>query len=133
MSELLTINKKTTTHCGIAQEALKRAIYAHCCGKYETEVSTFDEKQIVPEWLPVWEAFQRYDLDLNRFMSEKGYDLIEDENLRVEVMMTVFRCLDHHPLSPFMTDWLNGYLDFFERESRSNGYGGTPSSLFLFD
>ena len=97
-------------------EALKRAIYAHCCGKDETEVSTFafDEKQIVPEWLPTWKAFMKYNFDFDLFMSESGYLLIEDEEMRNEVLMSACLPLTKQPISQFMIDWLNGYLDFFK-------------------
>lgn len=108
----------TAPRAWIEKEALKEVVGAYCCGTLYDEMSSYDENAIIPKLHPVWEAFQRYDFDLNGFMSEKGYDLIEDENLRVEVMMTVFRCLDHHPLSPFMIDWINGHLDFFERENQ---------------
>ena len=130
---MLKERSNTTPRTWIGKEALKEVVGTYCCGTLLDERASYDENAIIPELHPVWKAFLRYDFDLNRFLSEKGYDLIEDENLRVEVMMTVFCCLDHHPLSPFMTDWLNGSLDFFERESRSNGYGGTPLFLFLFD
>lgn len=115
---MLKERSNTTPRTWIGKEALKEVVGTYCCGTLLDERASYDENAIIPELHPVWKAFLRYDFDLNRFLSEKGYDLIEDENLRVEVMMTVFRCLDHHPLSPFMTDWLNGSLDFFERENQ---------------
>ncbi len=102
----------------ISEFKLKKAIYACCCGVEEEDKPEFDEEAIVPEYLPVWQAFLKSNFDLNKFMHEKVYEEIEDEDLRIEVIMgTVFPIISR-PIARFAIDWLNGYLDFFKRESQ---------------
>lgn len=114
MSELLTINKNTTPHCGVTPETLKTSIYAYCCGKDVKFTPIYDEGPIEQECLPAWRAFSKYDFDLDVFMSESGYMLIEDEEKRNEILMSACLPLVKQPISHFMADWLNGYLDFFK-------------------
>ena len=114
MSELQLINKNTTSHCGVTPETLKPSIYAYCCGKDVKDTSIYDEGLIEQECLPAWRAFSKYDFDLDVFMAESGYMLIEDEEMRNEILMSACFPLIKQPLSQFMADWLNGYLDFFK-------------------
>lgn len=95
---------------------LKKAVYAYCCGK-EEENPTFNEDVITLDVLPVWCAFKKNGFDFYKFMLEKDYELIEDEEVRVEVIMGVCFPLLKLPIGKFAIDWLNGYLDFFMRET----------------
>lgn len=96
---------------------LKKAVYAYCCGTEEEEKPKFIEEAIIPELLPVWQAFKKNGFDFYKFMVEKDYELIEDEDIRVEVLMGTCFPILHLPIARFMTDWLNGYLDFFKRDT----------------
>lgn len=96
---------------------LKKAVYAYCCGVKEEEKPKFKEDAIIPELLPVWQAFKKNGFDFYKFMVEKDYELIEDEETRVEVLMAACFPILNLPIARFMTDWLNGYLDFFKREN----------------
>ena len=96
---------------------LKKAVYAYCCGVDEEERPKLDENAIIPKLLPVWLAFKKNGFDFYKFMVEKDYELIEDEEQRVEVLMGVCFPLLKLPIGRFAIDWLNGYLDFFERDS----------------
>jgi hypothetical protein len=96
---------------------LKKVVYAYCCGVKEEEKPKFKEDAIIPELLPVWQAFKKNGFDFYKFMVEKDYELIEDEETRVEVLMTACFPILNLPIARFMTDWLNGYLDFFKRET----------------
>ena len=96
---------------------LKKAIYAYCCGVEEKEKPKFKEDAIIPELLPVWQAFKKNGFDFYKFMIEKDYELIEDEEIRVEVLMAACFPILNLPIARFMTDWLNGYLDFFKRDT----------------
>ena len=96
---------------------LKKAIYAYCCGVEEKEKPKFKEDAIIPELLPVWQTFKKSGFDFYKFMIEKDYELIEDEEIRVEVLMGTCFPLLKLPVGKFATDWLNGYLDFFKREN----------------
>lgn len=49
-----------------------------------------------------------------RFIKEESYLLIEDEDLRIEILMDIFSLLNL-PIANYMVDWMNGYLDFFDR------------------
>jgi len=96
---------------------LKKVVYAYCCGVKEEEKPKFKEDAIIPELLPVWQAFKKNGFDFYKFMVEKDYELIEDEETQVEVLMTACFPILNLPIARFMTDWLNGYLDFFKRET----------------
>lgn len=50
-------------------------------------------------------------------MVEKDYELIEDEEMRVEVLMGTCFPILNLPIGKFAIDWLNGYLDFFKRKT----------------
>ncbi len=114
MNESQTTNKNKTPYCGVSPDTLKRSIYAYCCGKKEEVPPTYDEKQIIPEYLATWQAFEKYHFDLDLFMSESGYKLIDDEEMCIEMLMAACLPLIKQPLSQYMIDWLNGYLDFFK-------------------
>lgn len=114
MSKSQPIRTNTTPHCGVAPETLKRSVYAYCSGKNEEETPIFDEGQIITECIPAWQAFKKYDFDLDLFMSECGYKQIEDEEMCLEILMGACLPLIKQPLSQYMTDWINGYLDFFK-------------------
>jgi hypothetical protein len=96
---------------------LKKVVYAYCCGVKEEEKPKFKEDAIIPELLPVWQAFKKNGFDFYKFMVEKDYELIEDEETRVEVLMAACFPILNLPIARFMTDWLNGYLDFFKRDT----------------
>ena len=96
---------------------LKKAVFAYCCDMEEEEKPKFDENAIIPELLPVWLAFKKNGFDFYKFMVEKDYELIEDEEMRVEVLMGACFPILNLPIGKFAIDWLNGYLDFFERDS----------------
>lgn len=83
----------------------------------EEDIQKYDENAIFPELLPVWQAFKKNDFDFYKFMLEKDYELIEDEDMRVEVLMCTCFLLLNLPIGRFAIDWLNGYLDFFERSN----------------
>ena len=96
---------------------LKKAVYAYCCGVDEEERPKLDENAIIPKLLPVWLAFKKNGFDFYKFMVEKDYELIEDEEMRVEVLMGACFPILNLPIGKFAIDWLNGYLDFFKRET----------------
>lgn len=96
---------------------LKKAVYAYCCGVEEEEKSKFKEDAIIPERLPIWQAFKKNGFDFYKFMVEKDYELIEDEEMRVEVLMGTCFPILNLPIGKFAIDWLNGYLDFFKRKT----------------
>ena len=101
----------------ICKYRLQKVVYAFCCGMAEEENPNFNEASIIPEYLPVWQAFKKNDFDFYKFMVEKNYELIEDEELRVEVLMWACFPVLNLPIARFMIDWSNGYLDFFKRET----------------
>ena len=68
---------------------LKKVVYFYCSGMEKEEKPKFDENAIIPELLPVWLAFKKSGFNFYKFMVEKDYELIEDEEQRVEVLMGV--------------------------------------------
>ena len=102
----------------IGVHELKKAIYTYCCGGSEEEKDPkFNEEVIITELLPVWRAFKKNGFDFYKFMVEKDYELIEYEELRVEILMGACFPILKLPIGKFSIDWLNGYLDFFKRET----------------
>ena len=95
---------------------LKKAVYAYCCGVEVEELPRFNEDVIIPEYLPVWNTFKKNGFNLYTFMKDREYEQIENEDLRVEVLMGVCFPILNLPIGKFAIDWLNGYLDFFKRE-----------------
>ena len=96
------------------------AVYAYCCGVDKVTKKKINEDAIIPEYIPVWLAFKKDLFNFCEFMGNRDYEQIEDEELRVEVLMSVcFPILDL-PIAKFMADWLNGYLDFFKRDPDNN-------------
>lgn len=59
--------------------------------------------------LPVMEAFQRVDFDMDRFFLEDDYKLIDDD-IRCHVLVDCLRQVK--PISDYVVEWMNGYLDF---------------------
>ena len=111
-------------------ERLKKEIYTYCCGLGREEYRWYDEEAVIPANRPVWNALERYGFDFDMFMTEKGYELIGDEELRTEFMMYMLSVLDL-PVSRYMTDWINGYLDFFRRDSGDITYTEILHRLYL--
>ena len=103
----------------ICRYRLQKGVYAYCCGMSEEEHPKYNEDAIIPELLPIWIAFKKNNFDFYKFMVEKDYELIEDEELRVEVLMGTCFPILNLPIARFMIDWLNGYLDFFKREKEN--------------
>ena len=97
--------------------ALKKAVYAFCCGVDKEESPKFDEDAIISDYLPIWQAFKKNGFNFYKFMEDKDYEQIEDEELCVEVLVGVCFPILKLPIGKFAIDWLNGYLDFFKRET----------------
>ena len=97
--------------------ALKKAVYAFCCGVDEEESPKFDEDAIISDYLPIWQAFKKNGFNFYKFMEDKDYEQIEYEELCVEVLVGVCFPILKLPIGKFAIDWLNGYLDFFKRET----------------
>ena len=60
----------------VGWKTLKREIYRYCCGYGDDEtmrINVFSLKmeKIIPELMPVWEAFEKFVFNLDKFMAEK--------------------------------------------------------------
>ena len=108
-------------NCKVSWKRMKKEIYKYCCGlrgddkELQLNVFELNEENIIPELMPVWKTFEKHGFYLNKLMAAKGYEEIEDEVIRKEVLMKICFPLIDQPISRFMMDWLNGYLDFFKR------------------
>jgi hypothetical protein len=94
----------------IKKKALKKIVYSYCCGIDLQEKTSYNEDDILHEYLPVWNIFKRNDFDFYSFMVNKDYNLIKDEILRDEVLIYCFSFLNL-PIARFMPDVANGYLE----------------------
>ncbi len=108
--------KDITLRTAIRNKALKKAIFEICSGKSIEGKPKYKEDSIIPSYLCVWNAFKKCNFNMYRFIKEESYLLIEDEDLRIEILMNVFSLLNL-PIANYMVDWMNGYLDFFDRTS----------------
>ena len=94
----------------ITKKALRKIVYLYCCGIDPQEKTSYNEDAIIPEFLPLWNLFKRVDFDFYSFMMNEGYNLIEDEIMRDEILIYCFSFLNL-PIARFMPDVANGYLE----------------------
>ena len=94
----------------ITKKALRKIVYSYCCGINPHEKASYNEDDIIPECLPIWNLFKRDDFDFYSFMMNEGYNLIEDEIERDEILVYCFSFLNL-PIARFMPDVANGYLE----------------------
>ena len=106
--------KDIALRTSIGNRALKKTIFEICTGKSIEGKPKYKEESIIPSYLCVWKAFKESNFNMYRFIKEESYLLIEDEDLRIEILMDIFSLLNL-PIANYMVDWMNGYLDFFDR------------------
>ena len=94
----------------ISKKALRKIVFSYCCGVEPQEKVSYNEDDIIPEYLPIWNLFKRDDFDFYSFMMNEGYNLIEDEIMRDEILVYCFSFLNL-PIARFMPDVANGYLE----------------------
>ena len=93
----------------ITRKALRKVVYAYCCGVDLHEKTSYNEDAIIPEYLPLWNIFKKNDFDFYSFMMNEDYNLIE-EIMRDEILEYCFSFF-HLPIARFMPDVANGYLE----------------------
>ena len=94
----------------ITKKALRKIVFSYCCGVEPQEKVSYNEDDIIPEYLPIWNLFKGDDFDFYSFMMNEDYNLIEDEIERDEILVYCFSFL-HLPIARFMPDVANGYLE----------------------
>lgn len=94
----------------ISKKALRKIVFSYCCGVEPQEKVSYNEDDIIPECLSIWNLFKRDDFDFYSFMINEDYNLIEDEIIRDEILEYCFSFL-HLPIARFMPDVVNGYLE----------------------
>jgi len=94
----------------ITKKALKRIVFSYCSGANPQVKTSYDEDDIIPEYLPIWNLFKRGDFDFYSFMMNEDYNQIEDDIERDEILVYCFSFL-HLPIARFMPDVANGYLE----------------------
>ena len=94
----------------ISKKALRKIVFSYCCGVEPQEKVSYNEDDIIPEYLPIWNLFKRSDFDFYSFMMNEDYNQIEDEILRDEILVYCFSFL-YLPIARFMPDVANGYLE----------------------
>lgn len=116
-----------------SKEQLKLEVHRYCCGQLPIDDSPIDPKTPFsePEAEKVIAAFESVDYDLDVFMRERKYNVLEKDTI-FDFLICV--CLIHvPPLEDCIIDWYNGYLGFTERrfedkEFRTN-YSATENEL----
>ena len=100
----------------IDNEVLKDTVYKICTGMQISINKQHKEDNIIPSYLCVWKAFVESKFDLFYFIKEQKYLLIRDEDIRIEVLMSVIALLKL-PIGELCYEWMNGFIDFFERDT----------------
>lgn len=94
----------------ISKKALRKIVFSYCCGVDPQEKVSYNEDDIIHEYLPIWNLFKRDDFDFYSFMMNEDYNLIENEELRDEILTYCFSFLNL-PIARLMPDVVNGYLE----------------------
>ena len=94
----------------ISKKALRKIVFSYCCGVEPQEKVSYNEDDIIPEYLPIWNVFKRNDFDFFSFMINEEYYRIEDDIVRDEILVYCFSFLNL-PIARFMPDVANGYLE----------------------
>lgn len=88
---------------------LKKDTLKYVCGNYDNGRDE-TENDIYEEFIPLWNALKSVDFDLNQFFSRKLYDDVPEYGLSGYITTV---CLFYaNPVSVYLVDWFNGYLDF---------------------
>ena len=94
----------------ISKKALRKIVFSYCSGANPQEKVSYNEDDIIPEYLPIWNIFKRDDFDFYSFMMNEDYNQIEDDIERDELLIYCFSFLNL-PIARFMPDVANGYLE----------------------
>ena len=94
----------------ITKKALRKIVFSYCCGVDPQEKVSYNEDDIIPEYLPIWNLFKRVDFDFYSFMMNEDYNQIEDDIERDEILVYCFSFLNL-PIARLMPDVANGYLE----------------------
>ena len=94
----------------ISKKALRKIVFSYCCGVEPQEKVSYNEDDIIPEYLPIWNLFKGDDFDFYTFMMNEDYNQIEDDIERDEILVYCFSFL-YLPIARFMPDVANGYLE----------------------
>ncbi|MCF0196732.1 MAG: hypothetical protein HUK03_05795 [Bacteroidaceae bacterium] len=98
----------------IDKETLKRELYVYCFGE-EYADGLPPDLEMEPEVKEVIDAFESVDYDARLFLSQKAYNMIEDEHNRY-IFLLMFLMPHTSPINEYRVDAVNGYLDFYKRE-----------------
>lgn len=123
--------------CGIAPDVLKRHVFIVMSGTTANEGNEYDESLIPNDCRLLWLAFKKSGFDLDRFMMDRDYELVGDEEMHIgfinnpydllhpDMDMSIRMCVDvmdfllcaclplvQQPISRYAMDWLNGDVDF---------------------
>lgn len=97
----------------VDKETLKKKVFNYCCLEiYDGKEykGAYRDEDIHPVCLTEWEAFKQVDFDLDRFFLEDCYLLIDDEIFRHHIMVACLGMVE--PISKYVFEWMDGYLDF---------------------
>lgn len=110
MTNIPSVDPLYNQRRAITRKALRKVVFSYCCGIDPQEKTSYNEDAIIPEFLPLWNLFKRVDFDFYSFMMNEYYNLIENDELRNEILIYCFSFLNL-PIARFMPDVANGYLE----------------------
>lgn len=88
---------------------IKKESLKFCTGNYDDDIHV-TEADVFEEHFPLWHALKSVDFNLNLFFSHKLYKGIPEDCLSSYIMTVGLIAVK--PMSDYVVDWLNGYLDF---------------------
>lgn len=110
MTNIPSVDPHYKQRRAISKKALRKIVFSYCCGVDPQEKTSYNEDDIIPEYLPIWNLFKRVDFDFYSFMMNEDYNQIEDDIERDEILVYCFSFLNL-PIARFMPDVANGYLE----------------------
>lgn len=90
-------------------EEIKKESLKYCTGNYDDGRSV-TEADVVEDLIHLWNALKSVDFNINLFFSQKLYLEIPDDGLTGYILTVCLMAVK--PISVFVVDWMNGYLDF---------------------
>ena len=105
----MDIRAKYSPRTDVDWNQLKKDTLKYVCGNYD-DGRVVTEDDIYEEFIPLWNALKSVDFDLNLFFSRKLYEDVPEDGLSGYITTV---CLFYaKPISVYLVDWFNGYLDF---------------------
>ena len=107
--DLMNTHTKYCPRTDVDWDEIKIESLKYCTGYYGGG-RLLKEEDVIIEFRPLWNSLKRVNYNINQFFSQKLYLDIPDDGLIEYILIVCLMAVK--PMSDFVVDWLNGYLDF---------------------